>query len=130
MTMPLPPDLITGHEVIDQQHANIITYLSKMLSGEMDARLAFSLLLDHFTSHFGLEEELMEETEYPDRYMHKLEHMNFFDVFVNLRAKYDMAPTQENRDLFVSGIQKWVVAHVLDKDKRMAVHVRYIKSRT
>lgn len=124
MTYILPLDLVTGHSLIDQQHTNILIFVSKLKGDELDMRTAFNLLLEHFTSHFGEEEKLMAEVQYPDTWMHKLAHMGFFDTFVNLRAIFDMEPSDKNRQVFVDGMVRWVETHVLGEDKKMIEFLR------
>jgi hemerythrin len=125
--MPLPSNLVTGQALIDEQHANILSFVERLIREDSDIRIAINVVLEHFTSHFGEEEKLMESIDYPDLWEHRREHINFFDVFVNLRAKFDMAPTEDNRRAFIDGINRWVERHILTEDVKI---VDFIKSKT
>ena len=122
--MHLPNDLITGNPLIDEQHERILNILARLRDNRIDMRAALTDLIDHFTSHFYDEERLMETYQYPDRFLHKSEHMGFFDIFVNLRAKYDHEPIWSNQDALVKGLSNWITDHVMYKDKQMAAYVR------
>jgi hemerythrin-like metal-binding protein len=122
--MTLPPELLTGNALVDQQHANILLYVDKLLEDRLDTRLAFNLLLEHFTSHFLEEEKLMADAGYPEAWLHRLCHIAFFDIFVNLRAKFDMHPNDETRKAFVDGMMGWIDQHVMREDKKMAEFIR------
>lgn len=124
--MSLPINLITGQTLIDEQHSNILAFVERLIREDSDIRVAINVLLEHFTSHFGEEEKLMESIGYPDLWEHRRQHLNFFDVFVNLRAKFDMAPTEENRRALIEGIQRWVETHILTEDTRI---VEFLKSK-
>ena len=64
-------NLITGNELIDSQHKELIDRINKLLDSceDSDAKLTAVKTLDYLSDytvfHFGAEEDLQKEIEYP-----------------------------------------------------------------
>ena len=76
-------NLITGNELIDSQHKELIDRINKLLDSceDSDAKLAAVKTLDYLSDytvfHFGAEEELQKSIEYPGYEKHKKQHEDF-----------------------------------------------------
>jgi hemerythrin-like metal-binding protein len=85
------PELATGHDVIDAQHRAVCSAIEllRVTRFQVDVQHIIDDLGDHFTAHFGEEEALMVRVGYPeaDIMEHRMRHLEFFDVFINLRAR-------------------------------------------
>ena len=78
--------LVTGNEMIDSQHKELIDRINQLLEscedgqGKIKAVKMLDYLLDYTEFHFSAEEKLQEEIEYPDVYkrqLHSLPHALF-----------------------------------------------------
>ena len=76
-------NLITGNELIDSQHKDLIGRINKLLDSceDSDARLTAVKTLDYLSDytvfHFGAEEDLQKEIGYPGYEKHKAQHEEF-----------------------------------------------------
>jgi len=124
--MKLPPSLLTGHTEVDAQHARILEELERIrAAGSSGIPVLVSFLRQHISSHFAYEELLMDEVGYPDADPHKAEHRRFVDTVAHLQEL-----VRRNRDrasvlaAVVSAVEKWVVAHVMRSDHKLADFIR------
>ncbi|MDR1483616.1 MAG: hemerythrin family protein [Planctomycetaceae bacterium] len=126
-------DLETGNSLIDTQHQQLIKAVNDLLaacsSGQgrdvLDKTLNF---LESYTAkHFGDEEKLQIQYQYPDYTNHKSLHENF-KKFVNelvTQVKKD-GPTTALISKVTFGVGDWLVTHIKKEDSKVA---GYIKSK-
>ena len=126
MRLAWGPDLIVGHQGVDQQHHALVHGIqgmqAKVAAGDSDAfGEALSSLADAFVRHFADEEALMEASRYPDRPAHKGAH----DLF--LHDVMRMANAAATRGLaadvvaWVQGrLPEWFAFHVRTNDAPLA----------
>ncbi len=82
--------LNTGIDVIDQQHRRIVEYINQLddarKNGHSREEIGYLIndLVDYTISHFGFEESLQEEADYPFAKSHKKVH----ELFTNRVAEY------------------------------------------
>lgn len=119
----LPTDLLSGDEQLDSHHVRIIQEVYEIGKTGRDPNL--DLLRTHFAEHFGWEEMLMEQHNYPDLESHRRAHLYFFDVFIHRRAVWLGQKTEEARQELILSLTNWVEQHVLDEDARLATWMRY-----
>jgi hemerythrin len=132
--MPLwQPEMAVGDPIIDQQHKAICDFMDVLL---VDVRVgkprfpeALEFLRGHFTSHFAVEEEFMREEHYPGYDYHHGEHLQFFDVFVNLKAHIESGgPTIHNVRRMTHALADWMNYHVAGCDRLLADWLRSRRS--
>ena len=76
-------DLITGNELIDSQHEELIGRINKLLDsceageGKISAIKMLDYLAKYTDTHFGDEEALQKEVCYPDYDKHHAKHEEF-----------------------------------------------------
>ncbi|MDR1528935.1 MAG: bacteriohemerythrin [Burkholderiales bacterium] len=110
-------ELSVGVEVIDKQHQRIIEYVNKLHDNLHDRETLKDVLedtIEYTESHFGFEEAMMEEAEYPYLRAHKRIH----DLFIRRVARYkerflageDIA--EELHDTLV----RWLITHIKSED--------------
>ncbi len=127
-------DLVTGVEVVDNQHKKIIEKINNLLDlcekgvdgAEIDSILDF--LADYVTTHFMFEEKLMVQTTYPTYEEHKREHIEFLNMFLQMRRQYanwgiSVAVVEEIKNKLVD----WLLKHILGSDKTFAIYYRTYK---
>ena len=111
--------LVTGNEMIDSQHKELIDKINKLLDScetSKDKGVAvktLDYLADYTEFHFGEEEKLQEEITYPGVEKHKEEHEKLRQV---VRDLYNAA--------FVEAVNKnvveWLYNHIKTFDRSVA----------
>jgi methyl-accepting chemotaxis protein len=125
------PDLETGHEMIDSQHKQLIKAIAALVdacsSGHGRARLEETMdFLEGYTAkHFGDEEALQLQYDYPDYINHKKLH----DGFKRVVADLSLQLKTEGATISLVGkvnshIGGWLVNHIKREDTKVAVHLR------
>ena len=96
-------DLITGNELIDSQHEELIGRINKLLDsceageGKISAIKMLDYLAKYTDTHFGDEEALQKEVCYPDYDKHHAKHEEFKQTIQELN---EMLQEDKNFNLF------------------------------
>ena len=112
--------LVTGNEMIDTQHRELIDKINKLLDScetskdKVVAVKTLDYLADYTEFHFGEEEKLQESIGYPGIAEHKKEHDKLRQVVKDL---YNMLEEEEGpSDAFVEQVNKnvieWLYRHI------------------
>lgn len=120
--------LVTGNEMIDSQHKELIGKINGLLEScelgkdKIAAVKTLEYLADYTEFHFGEEEKLQEEIEYPGIKEHKAEHAKLFRVVEEL---HEMLEEQEGpTDAFVvqvnENVIQWLYKHIKGFDRSVA----------
>lgn len=106
-------DLITGNELIDSQHEELIGRINKLLDsceageGKISAIKMLDYLAKYTDTHFGDEEALQKEVCYPDYDKHHAKHEEFKQTIQELN---EMLQEEEGpSDAFVQKVEEHVV---------------------
>jgi hemerythrin len=118
----------TGHALIDTQH-RLLVFLFKRLdaaikTGQPPARL-YRIVLEtrkFVEFHFVSEENLMEETGYPDLAYHRKVHTDLLLELNLLIGK--VSSRREFPDDLLYFMNKWLIEHIGGHDQRVALHAR------
>ena len=87
--------LNVGIDVIDQQHRRIVEYINQLddarSNGHSREETGYLIndLIDYTISHFGFEESLQEEANYPFAKSHKKVHDLFAQRVADFQARFD-----------------------------------------
>ncbi len=110
--------LSIGIDVIDQQHKRIVEYINQLddarnnkLSSEETSWL-LNELVDYTISHFGFEESLQEEANYPFAKSHKKVH----DLFAQRIAEFQTRA--ENGEDISKALNRLLVTWLFNHIKR------------
>ncbi|MBS6396899.1 MAG: hemerythrin family protein [Clostridiales bacterium] len=120
--------LVTGNDMIDAQHKELIDKINKLVGcceqsgGKLEAIKMLDYLADYTEFHFGAEEKLQEEISYPGIAEHKKQHADFKQAVAEL---HDMLEEEEGpTDAFVSAVNKnvidWLYRHIKGFDCSVA----------
>lgn len=120
--------LVTGNEMIDGQHKELIGKINKLLDScevgndKLTAIKTLDYLADYTDFHFGEEEKLQESIAYPGIEQHKKEHEKLRKVVEEL---HEMLEEQEGpTDAFVAQVQEnvinWLYNHIKGFDRSVA----------
>ena len=120
--------LVTGNEMIDSQHKELIDKINKLLDScetskdKLVAIKTLDYLADYTEFHFGEEEKLQESIEYPGIEAHKKEHDKLREVVKEL---YEMLEEEEGpSNAFVEQVNlnviEWLYGHIKTFDRSVA----------
>ncbi len=121
-------NLITRNELIDSQHRELIDRINKLLDSCEDsvAKLAAIKTLDYLSDytvfHFGAEEELQKEIEYPGYEAHKEQHENFKKTISELdeMLQEEEGPSPAFVKKVEENVIKWFYTHIEGFDRSVA----------
>lgn len=120
--------LVTGNEMIDGQHKELIQKINDLLDsceengGKAAAVRMLNFLADYTEFHFQAEEKLQEEIAYPGIEEHKKKHEEFIRTVEEL---HEMLEEEEGpSDAFVEQVNKnvieWLYGHIKSFDRSVA----------
>lgn len=120
--------LVTGNEMIDAQHKELIDKINKLLDScetskdKLVAIKTLDYLADYTEFHFGEEEKLQETISYPGIAEHKKEHDKLREVVSDL---YNMLEEEEGpSNAFVEQVNRnvieWLYGHIKTFDRSVA----------
>ena len=111
-------NLVTGNEMIDGQHKELIEKINRLLDScenGNDKRVAITTLdylADYTEFHFGEEEKLQESIGYPGIEAHRKEHDKLREVVKDL---YNMLEEEEGpSNAFVEQVNRNVIEWLSD----------------
>lgn len=120
--------LITGNDMIDAQHRELIDKINKLLDScetgkdKLVAIKTLDYLADYTEFHFSEEEKLQKSIKYPGMPEHKKEHEKLRTVVKEL---YEMLEEEEGpTDAFVEQVNinviEWLYRHIKGYDRSVA----------
>lgn len=123
--------LVTGNEMIDGQHKELIGKINKLVDcceqsgGKLEAIKMLDYLSDYTEFHFGAEEKLQEEISYPGIEEHKKQHAAFVKAVAEL---HEMLEEEEGPTAaFVEAVNKnvidWLYKHIKGFDCSIAAYM-------
>lgn len=120
--------LITGNEMIDSQHKELIGKINSLLDSCEDGndKLAAVKTLDYLAEytdfHFSAEEKLQEEMEYPGIKEHKVEHDKLRKVVDELHEMLveEEGPTPAFVEQVNQNVIDWLYRHIKGFDRSVA----------
>ena len=132
MKVEFDNSLVTGNEMIDGQHKELIAKIDKLVTccqegGEkMQAINMLDYLAEYTDFHFSAEEKLQEEVSYPAIEGHKAKHEEFKKAVDEL---HEMLVEEEGpTDAFVAAVEKnvvnWLFDHIKNMDQALAAYIQ------
>lgn len=132
MKVEFDNSLVTGNEMIDGQHKELIAKIDKLVTccqegGEkMQAIKMLDYLAEYTDFHFSAEEKLQEEVSYPAIEGHKAKHAEFKKAVDEL---HEMLVEEEGpTDAFVAAVEKnvvnWLFDHIKNMDQALAAYIQ------
>lgn len=132
MKVEFDNSLVTGNEMIDGQHKELIAKIDKLVTccqegGEkMQAIKMLDYLAEYTDFHFSAEEKLQEEVSYPAIEGHKAKHEEFKKAVDEL---HEMLVEEEGpTDAFVVAVEKnvvnWLFDHIKNMDQALAAYIQ------
>lgn len=121
-------NLVTGNEMIDGQHKELIEKINKLLDScetgkdKVVAIKTLDYLADYTEFHFGEEEKLQQEISYPGYEAHKKEHDRLRAVVKDLHEmlEEEEGPTQKFVEQVNENVTEWLYGHIKTFDRSVA----------
>lgn len=132
MHLEFDQSLVTGNDMIDAQHKELIGKIDDLLTfceeskEKVKAIKMLGYLAEYTEFHFAAEEKLQAEISYPAIEEHKKKHAEFKKTIEELHdmLEEEEGPTEE----FVFAVRKnvvnWLFEHIQKMDQELAVYVR------
>ncbi|MBQ8803900.1 MAG: hemerythrin family protein [Tyzzerella sp.] len=131
MYVEFDESLVTGNKEIDNQHKEWIDKINKLVQccenggGKIEAIKMLEYMADYTEFHFGAEEKLQEEVDYPGIKEHQQKHAEFKKAVEEL---HDMLEEEEGpTEAFVNAINKnvidWLYNHIKTFDCSVATYI-------
>lgn len=118
-----------GFKIIDEQHKKLIDIVNELYDaqqhGTSRAIIGSTLdkLIDYTSYHFGSEEVLFKDYQYPEAESHIEEHEGFIKDIVNLKS--DLVDNNLLLSLkTLDFLKDWTINHILGTDKDFSEYVR------
>lgn len=131
MAYQFTKDLETGNVVIDTQHKQLIEAINELLeacaSGQGRAQIekTSQFLLDYTKRHFGDEEKLQIQSQYPDYQNHKKYHEGFVVVVNEIVSELNATgPSIVLVGKINNAIAGWLINHITKEDVKVAKHIK------
>ncbi|MCI5595393.1 MAG: hemerythrin family protein [Lachnospiraceae bacterium] len=123
--------LVTGNELIDGQHKELIDRINKLINcceqggGKIEAIKLLGYLEEYTEFHFKAEEELQEKISYPGLAEHRQKHEDFKKSVKELDEM--LHEVEGPTDAFVEAVQKnvidWLYGHIKGFDCSVATYM-------
>jgi hemerythrin len=115
--------LSVGVEVIDKQHMRIIDYINELYAAinstasDKNTRIALVIndTIDYTESHFGFEETVLEEVDYPYLKAHKRVHQLFVRRVLEYKTRLDKG--EDVAQELLETLSRWLLNHIRNEDK-------------
>ncbi|MAY41540.1 MULTISPECIES: GGDEF domain-containing protein [unclassified Neptuniibacter] len=124
----------TGHQEIDKQHRKLFSLINELAisltRGEVaDLNQTFDKLVQYANFHFKYEESVWAEYFNEDPWFHKhhLKHDSFLPAVSALQNDNRDKPLTEMTEDILQFLIGWLVHHIIDDDKRLAIGVKAIR---
>ncbi len=115
------PELTLNDPLLDEQHVDLFRKLSAIAEALAGPRAALDAAVEAFAdalvSHLAVEEQMMDETLYPERVRHKSAHELFVADFEKLRRELAATgPTPPVADGLRRRVPEWLRFHTRVND--------------
>ncbi len=125
-------NLITGNEMIDSQHRELIDKINNLLAacekenGAEEASEMLKYLSDYVNFHFEAEEKFQEEISYPGIKEHKAKHAEFKQTVAAMEQMLGRTQSPEFINLVQNQVIDWLYTHIKGFDRSVAEY-RFIR---
>ncbi len=128
MSTEWTPELIVHHEELDRQHAELFRRIREAIAALDDTRAAAEraagALADAVLAHFATEEQLMDESLYPDRGRHRAAHELFAADLAQVQEALRVeGPTPVVALSLSRRVPEWLAFHIRVNDAPLAAHL-------
>jgi len=113
-------DFISGHAEVDEQHKTLFKMINDFAGNEDksdDSVQAFLAALGEYcVYHFGLEQQMMKDNDYPLQDYHRDIHGNLFQTVKDVKGKIEQNEIEEAYTLVLDFATDWLNNHIANHD--------------
>lgn len=130
LTIELTKEMELGIPKVDNQHRELISRINKVANSKAhtkeEAEETLDMLGEYIVKHFGDEEEMQRQSNYPKYQLHRHQHEIFVTNFHRLRSEFILNGNTVKFHLALSKtIIDWIVNHIVKDDVEFG---KYYKS--
>ena len=133
---PWQKNYALGIPIIDEQHQKLVHLLNKLAVGlayqaaKLEIKNIFNELTQYTIYHFQTEENTWQESFADDTWMktHQKIHDNFVSKVFELQFLENDETDNEVIEDVLSFLTNWLIYHILDSDRRMAIVMLSLQS--
>jgi hemerythrin len=121
----------TGNSIIDNEHKQLFKAIDELLAacsggrGKDQVSKTMAFLKDYTAKHFAHEEQLQQQSKYPDYPNHKKIHDGFQKYVAEISERlYKEGPTIAIVGAVNMNIGDWLVKHITREDIKIAKHIK------
>jgi hemerythrin len=122
-----------GVEIMDEEHEAAVAEINALgeLAGGDSARLraALAAFAEHCRIHFGHEEALMEECDFPAHSVHAAEHQRVLAELGSVIERLDAGDRDFVADYVTRALPEWLLAHLRTMDMVTAGFIIHARER-
>lgn len=125
----------TGHQLIDEQHRQLVHLLNKLATTLVDDEFsivnsAFDELADYANMHFDEEEDIWLKYFGDDSWFssHQLSHASFLPRVIEIKEQESGKSQSDIIEQILKFLIRWLAFHIIDNDKRMAIVVEAMQT--
>ena len=125
----LTADLLTGIDDMDNQHRRLFDLINELSEAITEGKgrevmaSVFDALIDYTNRHFAEEEQLLEETQYPELESQRKSHRAFVAKVVESRAGFESGTGMVASEV-INFLNDWLVKHIGVMDKKYSSHLK------
>ena len=130
---PWTRSLETGHEEIDRQHKKLFSLINELARSSVrgvssDLHRTFDELSRYAKLHFEFEESVWAEFFNEDPWLkkHNSKHKSFLPAVSALQSNTKGKPLIEAVEEILQFLIDWLIHHIFDEDKRLAIAINAI----
>ena len=118
----------TGVVWQDFQHKQLMDLFGKIKAAKKNKkeknlfRYTVAFLAMYANHHFKLEEEYMENYNYPDTDIHQKEHKSFVKELKSFRAE-NKEFSEAAADDITTRMGEWILSHILENDQKLGTFI-------
>ena len=135
MRINLDESLLVGHDLIDQDHRDLVPLVNIFLESIKNGADKQSIFDDfgeisvRFNAHFEHENQLMAESRYPDMPTHVAEHQALLGDLGKFLNEVEEANDNDTVGT-IKYIEDWFLKHIAGSDRKLGEHLRRRAAKT
>lgn len=122
--------LSTEIDEIDSQHKKLIGLINKLAIDKEQEQLSreyihslLSELFNYTIYHFFTEEQIMENTNYPEYAAHKTAHINLSSQVVDYFERFSNGEENLLEEIF-EFLKDWLFTHIMNIDTKLGTYLK------
>lgn len=131
MIYQMTNDLLTGNTIIDNEHRQLFDAINGLLDacskgkGRAQMSSTMTFLEKYIEKHFTHEEQLQQQTRYPDYVRHKQLHDGYRKVVHGIMQELNRTgPSVALVAQVNTNVAGWLMNHIRKEDRKVAAHIQ------